>query len=74
MGVTNPEVLRPEADIVALKNGDVAPLFTNALIGEVNAFDAEAIRAAGRSLRCHKAALAMMIAVPVAAPPSPVRP
>ena len=51
MGATNPDELKLEAEFVGLKIDDVAPLFTNTLIDDINTFDADAIRAAARAVK-----------------------
>jgi NitT/TauT family transport system substrate-binding protein len=49
MGSINPAEFVAEAKLDDLKVGDVSPLYTNALIDEVNRFDLKAVQDAARA-------------------------
>jgi NitT/TauT family transport system substrate-binding protein len=51
MGSIEPKELLTEAEMDGLKITDVSPYYTNALIGEIDAFDAEKIRAAAKAYK-----------------------
>jgi len=51
MGSINPQEFVAEAKLDDLKVSDVGPLYTNALIDEINAFDSGAIQAAARAYK-----------------------
>lgn len=51
MGSINPQEFVAEAKLDDLKVSDVSPLYTNALIDDINAFDSAAIQAAARAYK-----------------------